>query len=351
MEQRATVIEDLKRDLIEARSEIEHLRGEHALLTVSAREATILRRKLDEIERERLERATQPAQGVSAQSEELKRNLDEARFDAQKAREEARAMLEHAESLLAQLHEDREAYDLAQQARERQREDIRRFQGLAVSPEPDAGAEPRLGDSPESSQAEPAGAIAELASVREELHRVQESLVRARAERDNAKSHLAHIRHELDTVQSDLDRLRNDAAEDAAAHEARVRELEEALVARQAEIEQLQQMQRAFTDEVRGLQSQVTEGADVLERLMQLFGDASAREAGGNSGGAGCAEDTEASAEREPRADFGEGIRLAPRRGPSLRHVEEMRGQSTSFFPSNLPPLDDDDANARAQSA
>lgn len=352
-DRRAAAIEELKRNLAEARDEIEHLRGEHALLSVSAREATVLRKKLDEIERERIARATQPAPEAAAQSGELKRNLEEARFDAQKAREEARTMLERAESLLTDLHQGREAYDLAQRERERQREDIRRFQGLAATADTGTPSVPNSDVAPQSasSHAEPAVARAELESAREEIHRVQESLVRARAERDNAKSHLAHVRHELDTALADLERLRRDSAEDTAGHQVRVSELEAALVARQMEIDQLQQLQRAFTDEVRGLQSQVTEGAEVLDRLMQLFGATSSDDASDDPQVANAADGGDDSSEQPRRADFGEGIRLVARRGPSLRHVEEMRGQTTSFFPPHLPPLDDDDADARAQTA
>ncbi len=347
-EESAAANEELQQHLTEAREEIEQLRGEHALLAVAAREAVVLRKKLDDLERERVERATQPAEDSSPQTQELKRNLDEARYDAQKAREEARGMLERAQRLLGELHMSRESYEAAQRDRERQREDIRRFQGLRDdNSAADGSAAPtQAAEAPLAAPAEDPALIA----MREELHRLQESLVRARAERDNAKSHLAHIREALDTALADLDQLRTDAAQDAAAHAARVTELEQALVARQSEVERLQAMQRAFTDEVRALQSQVTEGAEVLERLMELFGAGPAQ----SDDADGPNETEETSPERlAPRADFGDGIRLVSRRGAALHHIEELRGQLASFFPPNLPPLEtgDDEASGRAQSA
>jgi hypothetical protein len=348
----AEAIDAALRDLEEARAEIEHLRGENALLSVSAREATVLRRKLDQLERERVERASRPPEDTSTHSDELKRNLDEARYDAQKAREEARGMLERAQGLLAELHKSRESYAVAQRDRERQREDLRRFQVLPGEPPEDGAAAEEIADPVVAAEPVQAAPNRDLDALRDEVHRLQESLVRARAERDNFKSHLAHIRQELDTASGDLERMRSESAEEAAQHAARVEELELALVTRQSEIDELQGLQRAFTEEVRSLQSQVTEGADVLQRLMELFGNDSAVQSA-CTGGAGEQEPSDPASEHVVRPDFGEGIRLVPRRGPALHHVEEIRGQTSSFFPSSLPPLEDDapGLEGRARSA
>jgi hypothetical protein len=90
----------------------------------------------------------------------------------------------------------------------------------------------------------------------------------------------------------------------------------------------------------------VTEGADVLERLMELFGARSEHAGGTEPGDASEVPDERiemAADEAGDRADFGEGIRLAPRRGPALHHIEEMRGHNASIFPSPLAPADDAD--------
>jgi len=97
-------------------------------------------------------------------------------------------------------------------------------------------------------------------------------------------------------------------------------------------------LQEAFTDEIRTLQSQVTEGADVLERLMELFG--ADRSDGPDPG---TSEPEDGSDETAPRADFGDGIRLVPRPGGSLHHIEEVRDRARSLFATGLPPLDDED--------
>ncbi len=334
---RAEAAGQAERDLAEAREEIEHLRGEVALLSVSSREAIFLRKKLDDIERERVAAATRPAVETDEESAELKRNLDEARFDAQKAREEARGMLERAQHLLEALHKSREDYETARRERDRHREEILKFQGVPV-------AEANAGSAPAESETESAGAAAapnpDIDALREEIHRLQESLVRARAERDNSKSHLAHIRDDLDAALADLERARTESLADSEAFRTRIRELEEALVARQSEIDRLRAMQDAFTEEVRMLQSQVTEGADVLSRLIQLFGADRAGEAGPDDPATQALDDGGDSASL--RADFGEGIRLVPRRGPSLHHIEEIRGHTAAIFPGGLPPLDDD---------
>ena len=343
---RVETADQLQRDLTEAREEIEHLKGENALLGASAKEAAELRKKLDAIERERVAHASRPAADPDEQTVELKRKLDEARFDAQKAREEARGMLERAQGLVEALHKSREDYESARRERDRHREEILKFRSLAGEDIEESGD----AASPEDAPAEPESVetVAELAApnpeldgLREEVHRLQESLVRARAERDNSKSHLAHVREDLDAAVADLERAREEAAAEKDGYASRIAELEAALVARQDEIDRLQTLQDAFTEEVRLLQSQVTEGADVLERLMELFG--SDRPDGTEPRDPEGLPEGDISQAHADRPDFGEGIRLVPRRGPTLHHIEQIRQRAASAFPSGLPPLDDDE--------
>lgn len=354
----------LRRDLAEARDEVEHLRGENALLGVAAREAGELRKRIEALESERLERVKRTASESQDRNDDVKQKLDEARFDAQKAREEARGMLERAQLLLEELHKSRSDFESTKRLRDQHRQEIQKLSEFADTA--DRGTEVPLEDpgtrSPDSQlvgteSVVPSTPDPELTAVREEIHRLQESLVRARAERDNAKSHLTHLREELDTTRQDLDQSRGRAAAEQAEQAARIRELEETLIERHEEIEGLQRVQQAFAEEVRSLQDQVTDGAEALARLMELFGD--------TPGLTPKPDPRDDDPEREsvpesqdfvtetevPRPDFGDGIRLVPRRGPALHHIEEVRDHSRAAFPTSLPPLDDaDEGNDYPQS-
>ncbi len=335
---RASELEHARREMAEAREEAEHLRAELALNKVSAREAAQLRARVQELEGQRVERAMQPAPVVPAEDEDaIKRKLAEARIDAQKAREEARGMLERAQGLLEELHQSRSAFDEAQRARERQRGEILKleavFRGERPGPEdavaietPAAAATPAIG--------------AETVALQDEIRRIQESLVRARSERDTMKSHLTHVREELDETRRDADRARAESLKERTAREEHVRELEEALVARHGEVEGLREAQKTLTDEIEGLRAQVAEGAGVVERLMALLGGAALAP---ESPTGPRTDINDRNDDPIVRADFGESLRLAPKRSAGVHHVEELRGAAGPGFPQTLPPLDDTD--------
>ncbi len=341
---RASEVEQARRESEEARAETEHLRAEIALLKVSAREAAQARARVQELEQQLLDRAKQPAPDDAEAGGPIKRKLDEARFDAQKAREEARNMLERAQQLISALQQSRESFEEASRDRERQREEILKLDAVFRGESPDVGAGSAAGAViAEPPAAAPVAAIAETATLQDEIHRLQESLVRARSERDTMKSHLAHIREELDETRADLERTRANSLKERTDRTEHAREIEQALVARHAEIEALRESHKALAGEAEGLRAQVAEGAGVIERLMALLGTA-VPEPATPSG-----DDIEnTSAENETpeegpivRADFGEGLRLAPKRNAGVHHVEELRNNAAQGFPASLPPLDD----------
>lgn len=365
---RAAEFEKMRRGLVEAREEIEHLRAEAALTQAAAKEADALRDRVRELEEERQRRLTEPAeQSPPSQEFELKRRMDEARFDAQKAREDARGMLERAQKLIEELQQNRTQFETAQREKDRHWVEIQKLQAVfsgqpfslvdESGPQPAAvGSAIRSAVQPDDAQiAEAAEAPAEhaplneeLQALREEVHRLQEGIVRARAERDNAKSHLARIREELEETRRDLDAARDEARSHLNERDARIRELESALLQKQEECERLQTAQKNVSEEMASLQSQLNEGTDVIERLMELFGIAPEDQERiiAESEAARNQQLPEKNSSETPnddiRADFGEGLRLVPRTGPALHHVEELRAGLGAPLPSALPPLDED---------
>lgn len=376
---RAAQLEKMRRQLEEARNEIEHLRGENALLGASTKEAETLRARIHTLEEERQKRLEQPAQAAPQdEAPELKRKLDEARFDAQRAREEARGMLQRAETLLQDLQKNRTEFETAQRESKLYRTEIKKLESIfsgenltldEISQEGEGGA--RELDTPESEPAEAApppdlpddeltALREELHILRDEFHRLQESVVRAHAERDSAKSHLARVRDELEETRRDLLAARDESERLLAERNQRIVELEQALIDRQDEYDRLQEAQDDIANELVSLQSQLSEGTDVLERLMELFGippEELERLAGASRENRGPAESPDSDSDDEETAagqaaedqrnaghrdDFGEGLRLVPRPGgPSLHHVEELRAGLEALLPDSLPPLDD----------
>jgi hypothetical protein len=338
---RAGEMEQARRESAEAREEAEHLRAEMALLKVSAREAGQFRARVQELEGQLVERAKQPAPAPAEDEDAIKRKLVEARFDAQKAREEARGMLERAQGLLKELHQNRSTFEEAQRERERQRGEILKLEAVFRGERATALEGP--GAAEESAPLEPPAlpaAPAETTALQDEIHRLQEGLVRARSERDTMKSHLAHVREELDETRRDNDRVRAESLKERTEREEHVRELEAALIARHGEVEGLREAHKMLTGEVETLRTQVADGASVVERLIALLG-------GAGPAAEASSETADKVGVREPdpivRADFGESLRLAPKRSAGLHHVEELRGAAGPGFPQTLPPLDDTD--------
>jgi len=336
---RAAELEQARKEAAEARAELEHARAELALVKVSAKEAVQARARVQELEQQLLDRAKQPAPEELVQAP-IKRKLDEARFDAQKAREEARGMLQRAQHLVEVLAQSRVSFEDAQRERERQRGEIEKLNAVF------SGEKPAESEAAQDVAGAPATvANDENAAVQDEIQRLQESLVRARSERDTLKSHLARIREELDETRRDLDRNRAETLKERTEREEHVREVQEALLTKDAEAEALRAAHKELTDEIEGLRSQVAESTGVIERLTALLGDADA--------GTEPVQDTPDDGDDAPgpaaddtpivRADFGEGLRAAPKRSGGVHHVEELRNSANPAYPQTLPPLDDAD--------
>ena len=339
---RAADLEQARREVTETRAELEHVRAEMALLKVSAKEAAQARARVQELEHKLLDRAKHVPVEDETQAP-IKRKLDEARFDAQKAREEARGMLQRAQHLVEVLQQSRVTFEDAQRERERQRGEIEKLNAVfsgEKAPDADSAAVAPIDAVPQST----ATANDENAVLQDEIHRLQESLVRARSERDTLKSHLARIREELDETRRDLDRNRAETLKERTEREEHVREVQEALVTKDAETECLRAAQKELTDEIEGLRTQVADGTGVIERLTALLGG-TPETTDAPEGAPDANDDASASMDEAPivRADFGEGLRTPPKRTPGVHHVEELRNTANPAFPQTLPPLDDAD--------
>lgn len=338
---RAAELDQARREAAEARAELEHARAELALVKVSARESAQARARVQELEQRLLERAKHSAPEEVIQAP-IKRKLDEARFDAQKAREEARGMLQRAQHLVEVLQQSRVTFEDAQRERERQRGEIEKLNAVFSG---EKIAEPSIAEAAPAEAAPETSANEENAALQDEIHRLQESLVRARSERDTIKSHLARIREELDETRRDLERTRAETLKERTEREEHVREVQEALVTKDSEAETLRAAQKELMDEIEGLRAQVAEGTGAIERLTTLLGGTSDEAAKPEDAPESQDDSSNASMNEAPivRADFGEGLRTPPKRTPGVHHVEELRNAANPAYPQTLPPLDDAD--------
>jgi len=236
--------------------------------------------------------------------------------DVQKTREEARLMLERAERLTEQMHEARVEFVRVQEERAHNESEIGELEKVysragEASHEAEPQPEESLTGEPDTTlQAELAALHEEREAQQREREQLEESIVHAHSERDTMKSLLQRLRNERDEARADLDQARAENMEQAAA-------------------------QRAATEKLTALHSQLLEGPVLLQRLMELFGlpgseEAPVEEQSKDSG----ASDGDALVEPESfehssevsilRPDFGDGARPPVPKSSSLHHVEEL---------------------------
>lgn len=285
----------------------------------------------------------------------VREELDRATEDAKKVRSDAQGMLERADQLMVEMQESRSEFVKAQEEQQVQVAEVQKLESVFV------GTGTNSVEEGETEQIEAAAAetvkatealrveLATVAAARDSLEgeqvRIEESLVRARSERDTTKRLLETVRRELEEVRRDLEKEKRDGVKRLEEEEAHAEELRRSLRESRADFKGQIGAQRIAAEELMSLQSQLSEGTGVLERLMILFGvpagesdessdrePALERETPVESAPASDeAESVSGSVSSIHRADFGEQADTPLGESPALHHVEELQSRMDSY--------------------
>ncbi len=234
-------VEELTTDLSKSRErltkldeEIENLKAENALLSKTSHKREVF-----------FGGTSEDADDAYVEDDDSPRQeLDVARADAKKAREEAQGMLRRAEELAGQMQENRNEFVKAQEEQAQQLSEIERLEnvfaradgGCAGGEAEDGAGEVETASHGDSGVEESEERKAELFALREERDALQqereqleESIVRTHSERDTMKSLLERVRNELDETRRDLEGVKQEGAERAQTELARVEALRRSL--------------------------------------------------------------------------------------------------------------------------
>ena len=287
--------------------------------------------------------------------EDFGQQLEAARVDASKAREEAQEMLRRAEELTEQMQENRNEFVKAQEEQTHQLSEIERLENVFAGREGERGpgeeesavgglAAPSRGHSGteelQELQRELIALREERDTLQRERERLEESVVRTDSERDTMKSLLERARNELDETRRDLEGVKQGSAERARTEQARMEALRQSLDASRTEYLEQIAAQRAAGGDLMALHAQLVEATEGVERLVSLLEVGDADDDAVEEKAAPpdpdppteIEEDTVTSETQDLenailRPDFGEGARQSTGDAPMLHHVEELRSR------------------------
>lgn len=237
--------ETVQQELSHARQEIEQLRGENALLKVSAREVGPLREKLEALQ-DQIDHASPEPPAPPEDSP--------ARQQAGEVLEKAAALLEEVQqsrSRLAQIREQSRLFDLAHPP-------------IASEPPtepPEPAVDPSADAALEEVEAERDRLREERDSLQREIDTLRRSVARANEERDETRRHLRAAYEKLDRHEKSLAELRERLEEATGATESAV---EEQIKARTgaARLDA-----SAMSDGLRDVQAQFAAGLRLIDRM------------------------------------------------------------------------------------
>lgn len=283
-------LEELRKKMVGAESEFEHLRAENSLLSVSAREVGPLRARIEELQ---------------DQYEEARSELEPASTEASTAREGANEMLIEAEVLMDEVQNSRAEPSTADSRMDRHREEIRELE-VALASESDDEDE---GETPATQSGDPRWKLKE-AALRAQFQRDQDQLResfksvegrqkdeianqqfklealtaetgekaremdRLRVEMDRAKGIYSEIQTMVGQANDEIERL-DQAAQEAQSERDRIREeLENAIGGHDAlktAAEDAEEHARQFREEAEAIRSEAEErkAADAV-RIEEL---------------------------------------------------------------------------------
>ena len=278
-------VRELRERLDDAQDEIEHLRGENALLNVSTREQDTLRTRIRELEELQYasgddsdwpeeSAGTTPEPGTArAKANEMLARADElmeavANESVVEREEDAieSALTQERDDALAELEEVRAELDAANQrdAEIRQTiaqatQEIDRLKEAVVSAQVERD---ELRDAFPEPEADDAQFVAEVEAARTECDRLRGAIVRARAERETVKAQLRRTVEELNRYTSDREYRERETTQLEEAAERRIRNLQEQIASLKSELEETRRTNGVITAELQTLHAQLTESVE-----------------------------------------------------------------------------------------
>ena len=238
--------------------ELEHLRGENALLNVSTRELDPLRKRAKELEDMLFElrsfaeddalrtqsghgRAREKANEVLAEADELMSEVEHG----------PNASEDDSESPLSDLQDRRERDEEMRETLARANVEIDQLKEAVAAAQAEQG---RLSASEDASQL-----ANELSASRAECDRLRGAIVRARAERETVKAQHRRTLEELNRNSSQLESLHEEATQREKEAAVRISEIQDRLEAMGRELSETKKANRVIAAELHILHAQLTE--------------------------------------------------------------------------------------------
>lgn len=289
-----TQLEELRKKMAGAESELEHLRAENSLLSVSAREVGPLRERIEELQ---------------DQYEEARAELEPATAEASSAREGANEMLSEAEVLMDEVQNNRAEPSAIEHRTSRRMEEIRELEAALsgdANDDPGSKAPAATTDDPQwelkeaalrsqfqqdqdqlresfktvegRQKDEIANQQCQLEAITEESEETAREMDRLRTEMNRAKGIYSEIQAMVGQANDEIERL-DKAAEGAQSERDRVREELEKVIAGhdalKAATEDAQEEARQFREEAGAIRREAEERKtadsariDELERYL-----------------------------------------------------------------------------------
>lgn len=276
---------ELRERLDDAQDEIEHLRGENALLNVSKREQDTIRSRIRELEdlqhttgdesawseertgsRPESDAARAKAKEMLVRADELMETVANESIVQGKESETEASLIRERDDALAELEEVRADLEIANQREAEIRDTISQAQDeigrlkkaavevqMARDPSHDAFSEP---------EAEDVQFVAEIEAARAECDRLRGAIVRARAERETIKAQLRRTVEELNRYTSDQEHQKHEHIELYEAAERRIANFQEQVENLKSELEETRRTNGVITAELQTLHAQLTESLE-----------------------------------------------------------------------------------------
>lgn len=286
-------LEELRAQMVGAKSELEHLRAENSLLSVSAREVGPLRARIEELQ---------------DQYEEVHSKLESAEVEASPAREEANEVLCEAEALMGEVQNERPESSEMVQNNIRHLEEVRGLEAALADESNDeargeasvaSADEPlwqereatlrsqfqmtqdQLRDSFKTVEGRQKDEIAnqqfKIEAIATENEKKEKDLDKLRAEMERAKSIYSDIQAMVGQANEEIDRL-GKGLDDAVAERDRLREnlskIRDGHEARKAELENAQAEAGQLREEAEAIRREADERkAGDAARIEALEGE------------------------------------------------------------------------------
>lgn len=293
--------------------EIEQLRGENALNAVAAKEVTMLRDRMFDLEAER-DKLREQVRNESSTSDTAK----ESDSDEQDVRDEARSLAQRAEQMVNAMKENRERYTESQKKHQQQLTEIKELESIFRKHEEMTLAAPSGGSQADNdrlkhleqerdsvkeqyaSLKDRSQAIeAERNQVYGEFTRQKEELQRCINDLEEAKSLLTEKTEAMITLDMSLEQLRKDQAESTGRFNAEIARYEDRIAHYKSATDESKQNEEFLENELTTLQAHLLEASERVDRIVSNKPDDESDKSIGNEASTNGSEEQVPSMQKE----------------------------------------------------